>query len=58
MYKESNEASEGGDYDTLVKVAGKLGFEDVTENEFYLEKTVKKLSEKDVNEAFDMNDHL
>ena len=46
LYKESNEASEGGDYDTLVKVAGKLGFEDITENEFYLEKTVKKLSEK------------
>jgi len=46
LYKESNEASEEGDYDTLVKVAGKLGFEDVTENEFYLEKTVKKLSEK------------
>ena len=46
LYKESNEASEEGDYDTLVKVAGELGFEDITENEFYLEKTVRKLSEK------------
>ena len=46
LYKQSNDASEEGDYDTLVKVAGELGFEDVTENEFYLEKSVSKLSDK------------
>ena len=46
LYKQSNDASEEGDYDTLVKVAGKLGFDDVTENEFYLEKSVSKLSDK------------
>ena len=46
LYKKSNDASEEGDYDTLVKVAGELGFEDVTENEFYLEKSVSKLSDK------------
>jgi fatty acid-binding protein DegV len=46
LYKQSNDASEEGDYDTLVKVAGKLGFNDVTENEFYLEKSVSKLNDK------------
>jgi hypothetical protein len=46
LYKQSNDASEEGDYDTLVRVAGELGFEDVTENEFYLEKSVSKLSDK------------
>jgi curved DNA-binding protein CbpA len=34
LYKKSNDASEEGDYDTLVKVAGELGFEDVTETDF------------------------
>jgi len=43
LYKKSNEAAKEGDYDTLVTVAGELGFEDITENEFYLEKSVSKL---------------
>ncbi len=46
LYKQSNDASEEGDYDTLVKVAGELGFEDVAEDEFYLGKSVSKLSDK------------
>ena len=45
LYKKSNKASEEGDYDTLVQVAGELGFKDITENEFYLEKSVSKLSD-------------
>ena len=46
LYKQSNEASEEGDYDTLVKVAGELGFEDIAEDEFYLGKSVSKLNDK------------
>ncbi len=46
LYKKSNEASDEGDYDTLVEVAAELGFDDVTDNEFYLEKSISKLSDK------------
>jgi len=46
LYKKSNEASKEGDYDTLIMVAGELGFEDIIENEFYLEKSISKLDGK------------
>jgi len=46
LYKDANKASKKGDYDILIKVANDLGFDEVINDEKYLEKTIAKLSDK------------
>jgi len=46
FYKKASVASEKNNYDELVDIAVKLGFDDVYDSEYFLQKSVEKLSDK------------
>ena len=46
LYKEATVASAESNYDDLVDIANKLGFDDVLESEYYLNKSIDKLNHK------------
>lgn len=46
LYKEATVASAEHNYDDLVDIANKLGFDDVLESEHYLTKSINKLNHK------------
>ncbi len=46
LYKEASVASVKNNYDDLVDIASKLGFKDVFESEYYLNKSIDRLNHK------------
>ncbi len=46
FYKKASVASEKNNYDDLVYIAIKLGFDDVYDSEYFLQKSVEKLNDK------------
>ena len=46
MYKIATEASVKNDYDDLVAIAVRLGFDDIYESEDYLNKSIDKINDK------------
>jgi hypothetical protein len=46
LYKDAGKASSENNYDVLVDIADKLGFDDIINSEFFLEKSIDKVNTK------------